>query len=262
MIKGICDYFGVKAPMKERLNKIKEYGFDSIIISANKKYDKVNEPLKKRVKYAIKIGLKLSSLHASYNNETLDNFFINNKIGDKIEKQLIKEVKLCHKYGFLCLVVHLKGAPSEIGIVRLKRILKVCDKLNVDLAIENLINREVFDNVFNEIEHPHLKMCYDCGHNNAFERDRVFFPKFNNKLVCVHLHDNFGKNDDHMPFNLGGQINMDKVAKDLINTNLVNLDFEILCHNKILTTVDEILSKTIENAKYIESIVENERKKL
>ena len=179
MIKGICDYFGVKAPMKERLNKIKEYGFDAIIISADKKYDKVNGKLKKRIKYAKKIGLKLSSLHASYDNLILTNFFLDNKIGDKIEKQLIKEVKMCHKYNFLCLVVHLKGEPSKVGIERLKRILEVCDKLNVDLAIENLRNIEVFEDIFKNINNSHLKMCYDCGHHNIYYKDSVRDLKFN-----------------------------------------------------------------------------------
>ena len=261
MIKGICEYFGVKAPMKERLYKIKEYGFDAIITSADKKFDKTNGKFRKRVNYAKKIGLKLSSLHSSYDHESF-NLFLDNKIGNKVAKKLIKEVKMCSKYGFLCLVVHLYGEPSEVGIDRINRILKVCDKYNVDLAIENILYPHVFDYVFKNIKHDHLKMCYDSGHNNCFEKGREFFPEFNKKLVCLHLHDNFGEKDDHMPFNLGGQVNIDKVAKDLINTKVVNLDFEILCHNKVLTTIDEILSKTMENAKYIEAIVEKERKKL
>lgn len=259
MIKGICEYFGVKAPMKERLNKIKEYGFDAIITSADKKFDKTNGPLKKRVNYAKKIGLQLSSLHSSYNEQSF-NFFLDNKIGNKVEKQLIKEVKKCCKYGFLCLVVHLYSNPSEIGLIRINRVLKVCEKYNVDLAVENIICPEVFNYVFENIQHKHLKMCYDSGHNNVFEKGREFFPEFNEKLVCLHLHDNFGEKDDHMPFNCGGQIDINKVANDLAKTKIENLDFEVLCHNKTLTTIDEILSKTIENAKYIENLIEKERK--
>ena len=85
-------------------------------------------------------------------------FFKNNKMGNRIEKTLKKEIKLAKKYGFTCLVVHLEGEPTEIGLIRFNRILKVCEKYNTPLAIENLCsdnNLHIVENLFKNINNKY-----------------------------------------------------------------------------------------------------------
>ncbi len=255
MDKGITTFFGYDGDIKERLKRIKQAGFSCIITSADKKFKNQNGTLKKQVKIAKKLGLKLSSLHSSYVKSELKYFFKDSKIGDKIENQLKKEVKIAKKYGFTCLVVHLNGKPNIIGIHRLNRILKVCEKYDLPLAIENIDAPETFNYVFENINNKYLCFCYDSGHNHVFERKRNHLKEFGNKLVAIHLSDNNGTCDQHT-LNQFGSINWKKVAQQLKQANTVSLDYEIMLNrNPINLSEEEALQKCYENACKLEKLI-------
>lgn len=264
MEKGISLFFGFNTELKKRLQNIKNAGFTSIITSADKRFDYQNGTLKKQVKEIKKIGLKLSSLHSSYKSELLPEFFNQGTIGDKMEKQLKKEVNLAKKFGFKSVVVHLNGTPSNIGVERIKRILKVCEKCKVPLAIENLCdqsNSDVIDCLFNNIKNEYLKFCFDSGHNNAYIKNRNFVKEFKDKIVALHLHDNDGNNDQHT-LNQFGTINWNSIAKNLAKcTNITSLDYEIFMNitNSPLTE-EETLKLCYQNAVELEKMIEKYKK--
>ncbi len=115
MDKGISFYFGFKVDPEKRAELIKKAGFDCVTTSADKKFIKQNGKIRNQVKIFKKYGLKLSSLHMTYNSEDLHYFWENCKFGEKLKKNLIKDVKIAKKYGFKCVVVHLLGEYSSIG---------------------------------------------------------------------------------------------------------------------------------------------------
>lgn len=258
---GITDFYGYKEPFKKRFDRIKACGFTCVMMSNDKRYKKENGPFAKRVKYAKKIGLGLASLHASYDNDILKEFTFAGKTGDKIERLLKKEIKLAKKYGFKNLVVHIKGECSQVLLDRINRLLKVCEKCNVNFAVENIRKTEIFDYIHANIKHERLKFCYDCGHNHCFCPDKIFFPEYARLLTCVHLHDNDGSSDQHKPFGMGGNIDLDNLAKNLASTNLQSLDFEILSREQLFENPDDLLKKVYENAKKLEKLVTNYRNK-
>lgn len=231
MYKGISFYFGYKIKCKERVKMIKDAGFDCVITCADSRFNKQNGTIKKQVRMFKKADLKLSSLHARYNDSELRNFFLENKGGNKIEKSIIKDLKIAKKYGFSCVVVHLKEEFSEIGLDRIKRILKVCEKLNVPIAVENIDYQSLFVKLFESIDNKYLKFCYDSGHNNFFDKEFNYLDKYSDKLICLHLHDNDGTDDLHT-LNKYGNIEWEKIAKGLSKCNEVNLDYELIMHVK------------------------------
>jgi L-ribulose-5-phosphate 3-epimerase len=246
---GITLYFGFELKTKEAMNLIKKAGFNSFITSADKRLVKIQGTLGKQVKYAKKIGLKLSSLHSTYRNSNLFHFWLDDRIGNKIEKRLKKEVKICAKYGFTSLVVHLYGEPSRLGISRINRILKVCEKYNVPLAIENIDCKKVFDYTMSEIRNnKYLKFCYDSGHNNVFSHGEDLLGEYGDKLVATHLHDNMGEKDDHT-LNQFGNIDWDFVAKRLAKTGIQDIDYELLMYSGLHDlTKEQVLSMCYQNA--------------
>lgn len=258
---GITDFYGYKEPFKKRFDRIKECGFSCVMMSNDKRYKKENGPFAKRVKYAKKIGLGLASLHASYNNDILKEFTVQGKTGDKIEHLLKKEIKLAKKYGFKNLVVHIKGECSQVLLDRINRLLQICEKCNVNFAVENIKKTEIFDFIHANIKHKNLKFCYDCGHNHAFSPEKSFFPQYSNLLTCVHLHDNDGTEDQHKPFGMGGNIDINTLAKDLAGTNLQSLDFEILTRQQLFENPDDLLKKVYEYAIKIKNLIEQYRNK-
>lgn len=256
MDKGICLFIGFNGDIKTRVLKMKEVGFTHIMTSADKRFNKQNGTLKSQVKLFKEVGLKLSSLHSSYNKEELPEFFKDSKIGHKIEKQLIKEVKIAKKYGFKCLVVHIKGEGSLVGLERTKRILKVCEKFNMPIAIENLRAEKGFYYLMENIDHPYLKMCYDVGHNNVFEKDVNLVQKFKDKIICFHLHDNDGLADQHT-LNELGSIDWKQKAKDFkLIKQIPSLDYEILMYHKPNNiTEDYVITQTYKNACELEELI-------
>ena len=252
--KGISFYFGYKINYKERARMIKDAGFDCVITNADKNLNKQNGSIRKQIKEFKKVGLSLSSLHMRYDSSELNNFFKDNKIGDKLEKILIKDVKIAKKYGFSCVVVHLKEEFSFIGVERLKRILNVCEKLDIPLAIENIDYRDVFVKVFENIDNKYLKFCYDSGHNNFIDSYFDYLGKYGEKLVCLHLHDNDGTDDQHT-LNKYGNIDWEEVAKKLAKCNEVNLDYELLMNVKGKTTEKEALEECYKQACELEKMI-------
>ena len=88
--KGISYYFEYDVEPEERVKLIKQYGFDTVIANADKKFDYQNGKFKKQIKLFKKYGLELSSLHMSYNTEDLHYFWEDGKMGDKLTKKLKK----------------------------------------------------------------------------------------------------------------------------------------------------------------------------
>ena len=256
---GIRFYFGFASDPNKRIQKIKDYGFDAIITSPDKKYNKQNTSIKNQVKLAKENGLKLSSMHSTYKNELLPYFWQPGLKGWLIKRKLIKEARFAKKLGFACMVVHLDGKFSNLGKNRLLQVLAVAKKIDLPLAIENLTNEDLLIDVFKNIEHPYLKLCFDAGHNNCFTPNLDVLSMFGKHLVAVHLHDNLGKTDDHT-LNLFGNIDWDAVAKKLANCPPVSLDYELAMYNDHDITEDECLEICIKQGKDLEFLIEKYRR--
>lgn len=262
MRKGITLFFGFEIPLEERVKMIKDAGFDCIITSADPKFNKQNGTFKQQIKMFKKYGIKHSSLHMRYNSQDLPFFWQKGRKGDKIEKNLIKDLKLAKKYGFKCVVVHCKGEYSKIGEKRLHRVLKLCHKLDIPLAIENLLSSALFIDVFKNISHPYLKFCYDSGHDNCDDNDMDHFKNYGDKLITLHLHDNDGTADQHT-LNRVGNIDWAWVAKNLRKYNpQINLDYEIIylvgCKD---LTAREVLDEVKKQADELEEMICHPRRK-
>jgi len=239
---GISFYFGYKLKTKEAVKLLKEHNFESVMTIADKKFTKTQGAISKQVKYFKKYNIELSSLHMRYEEGELPNFWVNNKIGDKLESNLKKDLKIAKKYGFKCVVVHLKGEYSDIGVNRINRLLKIAREINVPLAIENIDCQDLFIKVMDSIDDDYLKFCYDSGHNNCFDPEYNYLSKYGDRLVALHLHDNDGLNDDHT-LNRLGNIDWDKISLSLSQCPNVNLDYELLMHKGRNMNPKEVLQE-------------------
>ena len=274
MNKGICFHFGYLYKSKEQqAEDIKAAGFNCVIHTADPKFNNENGNFNKSVKLIKRNNLTLSSLHARYEKKELPHFFMDDEIGERLEKDLIKDVKFAFKYGFNCVVVHLSGEANQIGFCRLRRVLDVCEKLNVSLALENLSNNaNLLEQVFKNVKSDYLKFCWDVGHNHCFTPEIDFASIYKDKLVALHLHDNLGKdvpmvkyaeieydsiNPDMHTLNKYGNIDWQMVAKKIADLNRpINLDYEVLmCYRKD-ETPKQVLEEVYEQACELELLIE------
>ena len=258
---GITFHFGFNGlTVKESIKSIKDAGFDCILTSADRSFKQNNGSIKSQIHYMKKYKLAPSSLHMRYKSSELPNFWLDNEIGTKLEKALIKDLKIAKKYGFSCVVVHLVGEYSQVGEDRLKRVLGYSRKLNVPLAIENINQQKIFLETMEHFkDEEYMKMCYDSGHNHTFDPDYDFFEKFSDKIIALHLHDNDGTADQHT-LNKFGTTDWKWLAKKLAHTGIENLDYELLLYKKPDMEKDEVLNECYKQGLELAKMIEEERK--
>ena len=256
MDKGICFYFGYNIDKFEMGKMIAESGLNTVMTCADPRFEHQNGNMETQMKIFKENRLKVSSLHNQYKTEELENFWKDNEIGERLEKTLISDIETAKKYGFKCVVVHTLGTFNEFGKARLERVLDVCEKNNVYLAVENIDNEHPILDIFENVKHPYLKFCYDSGHNNCFDKDFDYLSKYGDKLVCLHLHDNNGLRDQHT-LNRYGTINWDKLAQKLAKLDLSNisLDYELLFYEGEKPEPRECLKEVYEQACTLENLI-------
>ena len=182
---------------KQILNLLKKYklfaiGHTSWWIELGTQYEPVRkgwiEESKKIIRLCNELGIKLLNFH-SHSRGT----YISDKFGKKIVlKNFIKSLKELVEYG---------------------------KKYNVEIMLENAAEKgEIKD--FKDFKYvvdrvPSLKVHLDVGH--AFIYDEMkgvenYIRAFKNKIVHIHMHDNHGKADEHLPIG-AGSVDYKKVVK-------------------------------------------------
>ncbi|MCX7990557.1 MAG: sugar phosphate isomerase/epimerase [Proteobacteria bacterium] len=86
-------------------------------------------------------------------------------------------------------------------------LLKKAEQLKIYLAVENIFE-ESYENLKKLLEHfssPYLGHCFDTGHFNIFSRTSLksWLEEMGKYFFSLHIHDNFGFKDDHIPVGRG-----------------------------------------------------------
>lgn len=113
------------------------------------------------------------------------------------------EVVVCHpgydkwRYG-MYQDLWLKGSMEMWG-----PLVKEAQKLDLTLALENVFEEgpETIERLLEEINSPHCGFCFDTGHWLAFSNRGwdEWINRLGKKMVEVHIHDNHGGKDQHLP---------------------------------------------------------------
>jgi sugar phosphate isomerase/epimerase len=217
MKKNIYLNYYPREAMDYRLSVIKRTGFDGVFLM----YDDSNE-FGDMVNKVGKMGLEIETFHLPY--DICNHLWLDDDLGRQYVEDLIRGVRAAAYYGVKTVIMHTmsKDSPdyNELGITRIREILKVCVELNVDLALENVRDYHYTDFVFNRIKHPNLKMCLDFGHTNAFgyKFKDLDLTNYKGLITCLHIHDNHGHGDEHLiPFT--GEIDYKSVVAKLKEIN-------------------------------------------
>jgi len=88
-----------------------------------------------------------------------------------------------------------------------KKEIKRYDKLGVTVVLENVVefDPQIMIELHDAVNHPRLKLCLDIGHVNVWSKfpPALWIEKFGNRLAHVHVHDNHGVYDEHLPIGKG-----------------------------------------------------------
>lgn len=232
MKKSVNLYFDSLTETKTKILAIKQLGYDEFYTGIFDKNETLN--LTEQVNFAKKLGLECTMIHSSYKDFSLNNFWLDNSLGDEILNSYIKQLELC-KNLTKNFVVHLNDSTNSIvsivGLERIKKLLKICEKQDINLCIENLYSEKEIPYIFEHIKHKNLKICFDCGHQNFLTLKFDVMKNYHNFVSVLHLHDNDAKSDQHNVCGTGS-INLKKLAKDLSRSQNLTLSAEIRTYGK------------------------------
>lgn len=197
---GIYAWFGYLLPLKERFRLIRDAGFDCVMLWWGDDFYELDGKKTAHPELARSYGLTVENAHAPYqfSNDLWDSG-IN---GTAYEKLIMGCIEDCAACGIPTLVMHIIDDPflkiGDAGICRLQRLVEQAERDNVTLALENVQKPQYLDCIFSRIKSEHLGFCYDSGHEFAISGGFSLLEKYGCLLKAMHLHDNNGKEDQHL----------------------------------------------------------------
>jgi len=200
----------------EKADLIKEAGFDGVFLFYVDRIDEVVKIVRDR-------DLEIETIHLPFIN--CNHLWLDTDEGREYVELTKKGILAASRNKIKTVVFHISSknnppAYNELGLARLREILDLCEKLDVNFALENLRRLDYLDYIYANLKSDKLKFCFDSGHANAFTQNLLTFEyeKYQDKLVCVHLHDNDGVNDLHLiPFT--GNIDFEFLGKKFKEIN-------------------------------------------
>lgn len=86
-------------------------------------------------------------------------------------------------------------------------VLERAEQIGFTVAIENIFEEEpsTLKSLIEVVNSPRFRHCFDVGHWNMFKQVSMteWFAELGEYVAEVHIHDNFGEKDDHLPVGEG-----------------------------------------------------------
>ena len=147
-------------------------------------------------------GLTVETVHASYGG--VNEIWLDGEQGEKRMDYFLSCVRGTAAIGVKTVILHLSSGDTpppfgEIGLRRYERICREAERLGVAVGFENLRKTSYLTDLFANLESPARKFCYDCGHERLYDGGDGVLERYGKDLIAVHLHDNGGVRDDHLP---------------------------------------------------------------
>jgi sugar phosphate isomerase/epimerase len=102
------------------------------------------------------------------------------------------------------------------------RLLKGVKSLNTIISVENIFEEKpnFLQDLFKGLSAERFMFCFDIGHFNRYSKVNLttWFDMLGYKICELHVHDNYGKHDDHLPAG-EGNFPFKKLMKLLNNIN-------------------------------------------
>jgi L-ribulose-5-phosphate 3-epimerase len=170
---SIVDYFGYNLPPQERLRLIKEAGFGGVMLLWAGYFDKDYNLFPE---YARNIGLQIENAHAPYLRA--NDLWKDSLDGQIAFDELVTCIKECAAHCIQTVVMHPENKSGtetvalpqdfSIGLDRMKRLVDMAERLDINIAVENMSRPEYLDVIFKNIQSEKLGFCFDSGHWNVF----------------------------------------------------------------------------------------------
>ena len=216
---------------REHLVQIASYGFEAVEVFATRSHFDYHEPaaIALLAEWLKESGLALHGVHAPITNRLLPGDqrgdVISNAVTDNVKRQAaVREadvaLNIARQIPADVFVVHL-GTPAAKGAENnrtaafrsVEEICRLAEPIGIKVALEVIPNPisdagALVDLLETDLDAPRTGICLDFGHAFLMGDVADTIETVAEHLVTTHVHDNGGRNDDHLvPFE--GRINWD-----------------------------------------------------
>ena len=145
---------------------------------------------------AYSLGLQFDFLHAP--TFDLNNIWLNGDAFLTLQNALEECIDSAAETAIPVVVMHVSAGknPPQICDVGLKRFDALVDRAarkNIKIAFENMRKFGNHAYIMERYETaPNVGFCYDLGHENCFTPNVPYLDLYGKRLLCTHVHDNFG----------------------------------------------------------------------
>ena len=199
-------------PLKERLEIIKEHGFDGVMLGFSEEYKHIQFEL------ADKFGLAVENVHSPF--DRMNSLWEKRSDSTAIYNRTADCIRICAENNVSKIVVHPTDGlvPPQVTVFGMKNfdgLISTAANYGIKLLFENIQLPDFLDVLFGKFGvSESVGFCYDVGHENCFTKGDDRLMKHGSLLEALHIHDNDGNSDSHMlPFD--GNIDYEPFAKKL-----------------------------------------------
>lgn len=202
----------------EIVDSIKNAGFKNVFVEW---YDDDIILQEKILNYVREKDLNVLFAHLGYQNPNV--LWKDDVSGDKEVDRYLRDLDICKEKGFDLVIIHPTygyddPGITEIGLKRIRKIVEYADDLGIKVAFENVELNGYLEAIVNNVDLSNLGICFDVGHCNLFFNGEFNVDFFKDKVLAIHLHDNYKKVDDHnLPFD--GTVDWKKAIKQIQGLN-------------------------------------------
>ena len=154
-----------------------------------------------------KVGLTVDFLHAPFRG--VNDFWLEGDNYLPLNEKIVETIDSAGACGIPIVIVHPDSGwnpPNmcDLGIKRFDALVERAEKKGVKIAFENLRNFGTLSAMMQRYRgRDSVGFCYDCGHEHCYTKTVHFTDLFGERILCTHIHDNFGKDgrddpDDHL----------------------------------------------------------------
>ncbi|HEX6976433.1 MAG TPA: sugar phosphate isomerase/epimerase family protein, partial [Vicinamibacterales bacterium] len=212
---------------RDHLAQVAGYGFEALELFATRTHFDYHDPsaIASLGQWLKETGLRLNSIHAPITDSLKDGQWgtvLSNATSDTAKRQAaIREteavLQVAKQIPFDVLVVHLgsPSAKSEAGdnsrsaaARSAEEICRMAEPLGVRVAFEVIPNElsepaRLVDLIERDLDAKHAGICLDFGHANLLGDVADAVEIAAEHLIATHVHDNHGREDEHLVPYLG-----------------------------------------------------------
>lgn len=246
---------------KETIDAIYKAGFKNVFVQYYNKENLEFDELK-QIDYCRELGLNIIFCHLRY--KRINEIWLEEESGDEVVNEYIKDLEVMKEKQIDMVIMHLttKNNPpiyNEIGLERIKKIVKHAKELGIKIAFENTKKQGYLEYVLGNIKDENVGICFDSGHYHVHFDDQFDFEFFKNRYFAVHLHDNDKTGDLHLlPFD--GTIDWNDVISKLKENNYIGPITMELCYRceYLKNSVEDFYKEGYNRGKRLEEMYDEE----